>query len=441
MNRNQFKYLIGILLLLSLINFLPSFKYKSNTSKTIQYINGNVYQEGNFVRKDFSVVHGKLTFKQSDNAGEVVDLRGKYVIPPLADAHTHNFDDVGLFDSIYNAYVEEGTFYIQVLTNHYSSYLHVKDCVNGPGKIDVAFAHGGLTATGGHPHALYETRSMGLGWRAMLDPDNIEKIRNGRSEEKDAYYLLDTKDDVNTQWKEIIDNEPNLLKIYLSNFGKRNEEIESGNVGTYGLTKEVTKLIINKAKEEKIPVYAHIESVDDFIWALDNGVSHYAHMPGYGGGYGKKDLSAFIIPDEILKKAAEHKVVITPTVSFTKYYAQAWNGMEMTVDSVLYNEKKNFLRDQLRRMHDAGIIIALGADQNGSTLMEEIEDLIDINDFNNHELLEIILNTSRVIFPSRKIGKLQEGFEASFLVLDENPLEDMTNLKRISSRIKDGLQL
>jgi len=43
-----------------------------------------------------------------------------------------------------------------------------------------------------------------------------------------------------------------------------------------------------------------------------------------------------------------------------------------------------------------------------------------------------------VIFPKRKIGHLQEGYEASFLVLDSNPLENFTNVKKIRLRLKQG---
>ena len=42
------------------------------------------------------------------------------------------------------------------------------------------------------------------------------------------------------------------------------------------------------------------------------------------------------------------------------------------------------------------------------------------------------------IFPNRKIGHLEEGYEASFLVLAGNPLEDFSNVRRIEMRVKQG---
>ena len=46
--------------------------------------------------------------------------------------------------------------------------------------------------------------------------------------------------------------------------------------------------------------------------------------------------------------------------------------------------------------------------------------------------------TPATIFPDRKIGRLQDGYEASFLVLDGNPLDDFTNTGRITLRVKQG---
>jgi imidazolonepropionase-like amidohydrolase len=46
--------------------------------------------------------------------------------------------------------------------------------------------------------------------------------------------------------------------------------------------------------------------------------------------------------------------------------------------------------------------------------------------------------TPRTIFPDRQIGALQEGFEASFLALEGDPLRDFRNVRRIKIRFKQG---
>ena len=49
--------------------------------------------------------------------------------------------------------------------------------------------------------------------------------------------------------------------------------------------------------------------------------------------------------------------------------------------------------------------------------------------------------TPATIFPTRKIGHLKEGYEASFLVLSGNPLLDFKNAQKIEIRFKQGESL
>jgi imidazolonepropionase-like amidohydrolase len=45
---------------------------------------------------------------------------------------------------------------------------------------------------------------------------------------------------------------------------------------------------------------------------------------------------------------------------------------------------------------------------------------------------------AKTIFPERKIGALSEDYEASFLALAGNPLEDWQNVRKIKLRFKQG---
>jgi predicted amidohydrolase YtcJ len=59
--------------------------------------------------------------------------------------------------------------------------------------------------------------------------------------------------------------------------------------------------------------------------------------------------------------------------------------------------------------------------------------------FDNRTLLKILTeSTPRAIFPGRRIGEFRDGYEASFLACDRNPLEDLKNIKSISVRFKQG---
>ena len=75
----------------------------------------------------------------------------------------------------------------------------------------------------------------------------------------------------------------------------------------------------------------------------------------------------------------------------------------------------------------------------GVTSLAEAMNLFEWKVFDNLTLLKIWSEaTSELIFANRKIGRLQEGYEASFLVLDGNLLEDFAKVKNIRLRFKQG---
>ena len=91
-------------------------------------------------------------------------------------------------------------------------------------------------------------------------------------------------------------------------------------------------------------------------------------------------------------------------------------------------------------MNRQGVRLAFGLDNFGSTLMPEIQYFHDNKIFDDLTLLKIAVeSTPQTIFPNRKIGKLQENYEASFLVLNGNPLEDFNQIKNINLRFKQGV--
>jgi len=51
------------------------------------------------------------------------------------------------------------------------------------------------------------------------------------------------------------------------------------------------------------------------------------------------------------------------------------------------------------------------------------------------------MTTPRAIYPNRRIGALDDGSEASFLVLGGNPLTDFRNTRAITMRVKQGVTL
>ncbi|WP_447984744.1 hypothetical protein [Nitrospira sp. Nam74] len=97
--------------------------------------------------------------------------------------------------------------------------------------------------------------------------------------------------------------------------------------------------------------------------------------------------------------------------------------------------------DNLQRLHRYGVKLAIGSDH-AYTSLSEAMNLWGLKVFDNLTLLKMWCETTpATIFPHRKIGRLQEGYEASFLVLKENPLENFEHVATITMRVKQGHRL
>lgn len=86
--------------------------------------------------------------------------------------------------------------------------------------------------------------------------------------------------------------------------------------------------------------------------------------------------------------------------------------------------------------------VAIGSDNVNDSSLSELEYLQGPGIFDNLTLLKMWAETTpRTIFPNRRIGALREGYEASFLALVGNPVEDLNNVRKIRLRFKQGFPL
>ena len=93
----------------------------------------------------------------------------------------------------------------------------------------------------------------------------------------------------------------------------------------------------------------------------------------------------------------------------------------------------------LEILKEADVAIAIGSDRYSETAVAEAIALDSLDVFSKGELLRMWCDTSaRTIFPTRKIGVLRDGYEASFLVLNGNPIADFNWVRNIQSRFKQG---
>lgn len=103
---------------------------------------------------------------------------------------------------------------------------------------------------------------------------------------------------------------------------------------------------------------------------------------------------------------------------------------------------EGFFTRNLRMMRKHRVRVIVGSDSYRNTPVPEAMYLASLGVYTNAELLKVwSVETPRAIFPNRRIGRLEPGSEASFLVLDKDPRADFSNVKSIRLRVKQGVTI
>ena len=392
---------------------------------------GHWYDGSGFVLRDMYIVGSELVARRPERIDSIVDLSGGWVVPPFGDAHTHNLDGAFRFEEMRAAYTAEGTFYLQVLTNTTRGAAAVRDSFAMPGGLDIRYANAGLTSTLGHPFLAYEPRALGI-FTAEVQAARSAELCRSRIRLGDAYWFIDDRAALDSIWPQWLATEPDVAKIFLLNADDGGSGASCENMGHHGLDPELVPAIVERAHDAGLRVWAHVESARDFELAVLAGADGIAHLPGYQLDPGEAD-EPFLIEAEAAAIAGERGVYVTPTASL----AAAVHEDDAASARILDLHRRN-----IALLRASGVRFVVGSDFYGRTARDEVETLRAMGVWTDAELLRMWAETTpTAIFPDRRIGRLRDGFEASFLVLECDPLNDWACTAQIRAIVKDGLRI
>jgi imidazolonepropionase-like amidohydrolase len=216
--------------------------------------------------------------------------------------------------------------------------------------------------------------------------------------------------------------------------------------------------IVSAAHAETMPVFAHVSSSDQVRIALEAGVDGVMHAP--------TDL----LSPELTTAMAERGMWYVPTFSLydgiltwalgqreADPYALAGVAPEV-IDSLVAPAflaeaaedeagARKYLanaRENLRRVSEAGVPIALGSDVNnpfvypGFSAHEELSFMVSAGLSPAKALSAATAGGAAFLRSDSHLGRITEGFEADLLLLDRNPLERIENSRAISGVISNG---
>ncbi len=391
----------------------------AGAQSAIEFTRGRWFNGRDFDARVMYAENGVFQSRRPATVDTTIDLAGGFVVPPFGEAHNHNIEGSSRTDATLARYIAEGIFYVMNPNSLPRSSAAVADKVNKPNAVDVIFANGGLNVSGGHPHDLVQ-RNIGRGSWTLEDAEGA------------FYHTIDDRAALDAKWPAIVAGKPDFIKIYLlysNEYAKRKDD--STVRGMKGLDPTLVPEIVRRAHEAGLRVGAHIENVADFRTAVASGVDAIMHMPGYGW-LGSGDSAQYLLSEADAMEAARHRTSVVTTLAF----GQRANAPGRTPSQV----RRNAINAaNLRTLKAAGVSIAIGSDNYGATSRSEALYLSDLAVWSNLELLKLWSETTpALIFPARKIAVLRDGFEASFVVLEQNPLDDFANVLRITRRVKQG---
>ncbi len=342
----------------------------------------------------------------------VIDLKGKTIIPGIINAHGHIGQTSGL-------------------TANYSQENVLRDLnLNAAYGVTTVYSLGG----DGMESAMIRNEQQGTAPGRSRIFIAGEVITGKTPEEARAMVDQNASMDVD------------FIKIRVDD-----------NLGaTEKMKPEIYAAVIDQAKKYDLDVVAHIFYLEDAKALLRLGVKFIAHSV--------RDRK---VDEEFINLMKQNGAVYCPTLmrevstfvyettpdffqdpffyshSDTSVLRQLRDperqrAVKENVSTALYKNALNIARENLKILSDAGVRIAFGTDTGPPGRFQgyfehlELELMVD----SGLTPMQAIVSATRdaVRIPqSNKLGTLQSGKQADFIVLSANPLEDITNTRKIES--------
>lgn len=322
-----------------------------------------------------------------------VDVTGKTIMPAIVNAHAHLPSDRA-----------ERTALLQ----HMAYY--------GTGVV-ISLGHD----TGPAPLAMRYER-IADGARSQSAGRGITRPEPGRN---DAPYWISTEDEARTAVGELAEQQVDFVKIWVDD---RNGQYPK-------LTPELYGAVIDEAHSNGLRVTAHVFALDDAKGLLQANLDAFAH------GIRDRDVD-----DEVVALWKERpEVVLVPNLPGPGVAedlgwlagtvpAETLDEMQArSVDRPAAQEAFGIQARNLVRLRDEGIQIAFGTDGSAPwAVHQEMADMVRAG-MTPAEVIVAATQASAELLRVDDAGTLAPGKSADFLVLDANPLDDITNTRAISS--------
>ena len=330
-----------------------------------------------------------------------VDLTGKTVMPAIIDTHKHlSVNREELVDQL----------------QHFAYYGIGQVMSLGQDTGDVAFQVRAETI----PNAA----RLHTAGRGLTGPEP------GRTT---APFWVTNEEEARKDVRELAERKVDLVKIWVDD---RNHTVTK-------LSPELYRAIIDEAHKHHLRTIAHIYTLEDAKSVLQAGIDAFAH--------GVRDRD---IDDEFVAMFKAHpNVILGPNmpdrgvvadISWLRDSMPAQDYQKLQAANKDNPEANKFWGIQSRnlgKLNAAGVKIALGTD--GAIPYRAHFQMADMvaSGMTPAQVVVAATHTSAALLQIKDAGTVEKGKSADFLVLDGNPLDDITNTRRIASVYLRGTEV
>jgi enamidase len=388
---------------------------------------------------------------------EVIEAAGQTLLPGFIDVHVHLGAPGGVYESPedYNpekvmsralaAYLYSGITAVKSAGDALDITLKLRSRIASGERLGATlFACGPMfTTEGGHGTEYFE-ELPGI----IRDMARQQWVRLPRTAEEARRQVDDLKAAGVDGIKGILDSGSPGMRF------KRMDE-------------SLLRAVVEEAHAQNLPTVIHTGDSHDITVALQLGVNGIEH-----GSFRDR------IPDELLSRMARDGVAYDPTLSVIEAYAQLLSGKDDLLGrslvqqvgparllqgtrKMLHSKKitelpqgfKNFRPDlaqgmeNLLRAYRDGAILVTGSDAgnllvfHGPTIHRELQLWVEAGIPPRVALQAATYNAARLLRVEDHIGLIKKGHDADLLLVDGDPLKDITATERISLVIYKGERL